>query len=140
MYFPMPVQGPGGLKESPFPEAGIWTQVKVQRGENRAAPPGSLDSVLDTWCRALTCWYQERPFVYVAQFTSDPRRLLNSVIGKKTLQDGEKNIYDGSPWLETNQGNNKPNCVQMYLYKLIMIESMCMEANLSSLIQFLKTL
>lgn len=39
MYFLMPLQDPGGLKESPFPEARRWAWVQVQRGENRAAPP-----------------------------------------------------------------------------------------------------
>lgn len=80
------------------------------------------------------------PSVYVAQFTGEQTRLLNVITGKETLQDGEKRIYDGSPWLETNWGNNKPSCVHMCFYKLISIDSMCVGPNLSSLIRSLKTL
>lgn len=103
-------------------------------------PTGSWDSVLGTQCDAQTCWHQASPSVCVAQFTGEQTRLLNVVTGQETLQGGEKSIYDGSPCLDMNQGNNKPSCVHMYFYRLIRIESMCMEANLSSLTRFLKTL
>lgn len=46
-YVPMTLQDPGGLKEFPFPAAGIWAWVKVQRGESRVASPRKLG--LSTW-------------------------------------------------------------------------------------------
>lgn len=47
------------------------------------------------------------PSLYVALYTGEQMRLLNVVAGKGTLEDNEKSIFDGRPWLEMNQGNNK---------------------------------
>lgn len=47
LYVPMTLQDPGGLKEFPFPIAGICVWVKVQRGESRFASHRKLG--LGTW-------------------------------------------------------------------------------------------